>query len=96
MQLNRKLTTTLKRYDTDAMPKSRLTFTVDPSVVARARRYAKQRGISLSKMVEGYLGAVTAVPPALRDMPPVLRSLRGILKKADSEDHKKHLARKYR
>jgi hypothetical protein len=73
---------------------SKLTLSVDPSVVARAKRYAKQNGISLSRMVETYLASISA-PPAAKKMPPVLRSLRGILKRADPEDYKKHLAEKY-
>jgi len=74
------------------MPK--LTLSVDPDVVSRAKRYAKQNGLSLSKMVEVYLASVSAPPPA-QDLPPILRSLRGILRKGDPEDHKKHLAEKY-
>ena len=73
---------------------SKLTLSVDPAVVARARRYAKQNGISLSGMVETYLASISAAPAA-KKMPPVLRSLRGILKRADPEDYKKHLAEKY-
>jgi hypothetical protein len=45
-------------------------------------------------MVETYLASISA-PPAAKKMPPVLRSLRGILKRADPEDYKKHLAEKY-
>lgn len=74
---------------------SKLTLSVDPGVVSRAKRYAKQNGISLSKMVEAYLASISA-PPAAKKMPPVLRSLRGILKRADPADYKKHLAAKYR
>jgi hypothetical protein len=73
---------------------SKLTLSVDPSVVARAKRYAKQNGMSLSRMVETYLASISA-PPAAKKMPPVLRSLRGILNRADPEDYKKHLAEKY-
>jgi hypothetical protein len=73
---------------------SKLTLSVDPSVVARAKHYAKQNGISLSRMVETYLASISA-PPAAKKMPPVLRSLRGILNRADPEDYKKHLAEKY-
>jgi hypothetical protein len=74
---------------------SKLTLSVDPGVVSRAKRYAKQNGISLSKMVEAYLASISAPPPEKR-MPPVLRSLRGILKRADPGDYKKNLAAKYR
>lgn len=79
-------------YDTDTM--SKLTLSVDPAVIAQAKRYAKQNSVSLSKIVEAYLAAVTA-PVEVTNMPPVLRSLRGILKAADPEDYKRHLARKY-
>jgi hypothetical protein len=73
---------------------SKLTLSVDPAVVSRAKRYAKQNGVSLSAMVEAYLASVSAPPPA-QELPPILRSLRGILKKGDPEDYKKHLAEKY-
>jgi hypothetical protein len=73
---------------------SRLTLTVDPSVLARAKRYAKEHGVSLSKMVEAYL-ALISEPREVKAMPPVLRSLRGTLKRADPEDYKRHLVRKY-
>ena len=74
---------------------SKLTLSVDPSVVSRAKLYAKRNGMSLSKMVEAYLASISTPPPA-KKMPPVLRSLRGILKRADPEEFKKHLAAKYR
>jgi hypothetical protein len=73
---------------------SKLTLSVDSKVVARAKRYAKQRGESVSKMVEAYLAEV-AGPPRTPDTP-VLRSLRGLLKRADIQDYKKHVAAKYR
>lgn len=75
------------------MPK--LTLSVDASVVSRAKQIAKQRGISVSKMVEGYLETVSQeLKPA--QMPPVLRSLRGALKKADPAEYYAHLSRKHR
>jgi hypothetical protein len=75
---------------------SKLTLSVDDQVVVRAKRYAKRQGISVSKMVEAYLAAV-AEPPSLdvRDAP-VLRSLRGSIKRADLEDYRKYLTAKYR
>jgi len=45
-------------------------------------------------MVDAYLASVSAPPPA-QEFPPILRALRGILKKADFKDYKKHLAGKY-
>jgi hypothetical protein len=69
---------------------------VDSRVVARAKSYARQRGISVSEMVEVYLSAVAGPSsPATMDAP-ILRSLRGSLTKADLNGYKKHLAAKYR
>jgi hypothetical protein len=75
---------------------SKLTLSVDSRVVARAKRFARQRGVSVSAMIETYLAAV-AEPhsPATREAP-VLRSLRGSLKKASIEEYRKHLAAKYK
>lgn len=75
---------------------SKLTLSVDDRVVSRAKIYAKQRGVSISEMVEVYLDAIagTASPDACDA--PILRSVRGSLKKAQLEDYKKHLTAKYR
>ena len=74
---------------------SKLTLSVDDRVVSRAKRYARQHGVSVSAMVEAYLDVVAEVPS---DTPatPVLRSLRGSLKKGAIEEYRKHLASKYR
>jgi hypothetical protein len=75
------------------MPK--LTLSVDSDVAARAKRYAKGRGTSVSRMVEAYLTSV--MKPEMRDeKTPILDSLAGILKKADIGDYHKHVSKKYR
>ena len=75
---------------------SKLTLSVDDRVVSSAKRYARQRGLSVSEMVEAYLASVAnAASPVTRDTP-ILRSVRGSLKKADRKDYRKHLAIKYR
>lgn len=63
-------------------------------MVTRAKRYARARGVSVSRLVEEYLDAVSA--PGTTSGAPILESLRGVLKKADLQDYRKHLARKYR
>jgi len=76
------------------MPK--LTLGVDDRVVSSAKRYAKQCGISVSKMAEAYLAAVAnPASPETRDTP-ILRSVRGSLRRADLEEYRKHLTIKYR
>jgi antitoxin component of RelBE/YafQ-DinJ toxin-antitoxin module len=75
---------------------AKLTLSVNDTVVARAKRYAKARGVSVSKMVETYLSAVAEPPVRQRADTPILRSLRGVLKKADVKNYKRHLETKYR
>ncbi len=69
---------------------AKLTLTVDDTVIARAKEYAKRRGVSVPELVEDYVAAVTA-PPAT----PILNSLRGILKHAREGDYRKLLPPKY-
>ena len=75
---------------------AKLTLSVDDHVVLRAKQYAKLRGVSLSKMVEAYLTAVSEPPSSAARVAPILRLVRGILKNADIDEHQKHLTSKYR
>jgi hypothetical protein len=75
---------------------SKLTLNVDPIVVANAKQFAKQRGLSVSGLVETYLAAVSTPETSDKQYPAVLRSLRGILKKGPVQDYGKYLADKYR
>lgn len=75
---------------------AKLTLSVDEGVVSRAKRYARRRGVSVSEMVEAYLDAVSRTPSTEAKETPVLRSLRGCLKKADPAAYGKYLSAKYR
>lgn len=75
---------------------SKLTLSVDPKVAARAKKYAKQHGVSVSSMVELYLDRVVRAERGQEEDPPILRAVRGILKKNTSrEDYRKYLEAKY-
>jgi len=69
---------------------------VDDRVVSRAKLYAKQRGVSVSEIVESYLAMVSEPPPATAGGAPILRSIRGVLRNVDLDDYRKHLAAKYK
>jgi len=77
---------------------SKLTLSVDDDVISRAKTYAKLHNVSVSEMVETYLTSVVFVYNSQADPPstPVLRSMRGLLKNAEIEDYREHLANKYR
>lgn len=74
---------------------TKLTLSISPSVVTRAKRYAKQQGVSVSQMVEAYLSSVTDSVDREQKHSPVVTSLRGILRKGDREDYRKYLVKKY-
>lgn len=74
---------------------SRLTLNIDDQVVQRAKQYAKEHGASVSALVEGYLDAVSRPLKPVEGLP-VLREIRGILRKGDREDYRQHLIEKYR
>lgn len=73
---------------------AKLTLSVDEQVIARAKDYARQHGLTVSRMVETYLDTVVEPPAASLDTP-VLRALRGILKDANPDEYREHLAAKY-
>ena len=78
---------------------SKLTLSVDGAVVARAKRYASERGTSVSRLVEQYLHLLAG--PKARDgepITPVLGRLRAELEGVTGEvsDYRRHLERKYR
>jgi hypothetical protein len=72
----------------------KLTLSVDERIARRAKRYAEQKGTSVSALVERFLD-VLASPTPSRDFPELAR-LRGCLKASDPQAHRKHLLRKYR
>jgi hypothetical protein len=73
----------------------KLTLSLDPDVIRRAKRVAKQRGTSVSRMVQIYLDLVSRSPKVAED-PPVLRRLRGLLKGGSVGDYRRYLREKYR
>jgi len=80
---------------------SKLTLSVDPQVVARAKEYAQRNKTSVSELVQTYLSIVTkpSTPAPGKELPPVLGALRGLVKDDGldyREEHRKHLAARYR
>ncbi|HEV8609009.1 MAG TPA: DUF6364 family protein [Thermoanaerobaculia bacterium] len=73
----------------------KLTLSVDAEVIRKAKRAARQRGTSVSRMVQTYLELVSRTPGA-GDDPPVLRRLRGSLKGVSVGDYRRYLREKYR
>jgi len=77
---------------------SKLTLSVDEKVIARAKRYAEEKGTSVSQLVETFLGGLSSSPSQDDRLPPITRRLHGVLRGAtlSRKEYRDHLARKYR
>jgi hypothetical protein len=73
---------------------AKLTLSVDERVVSRAKHYAMKQGVSVSQMVEAYLDVVVEPTPVASPNAPILRSLKGVLQKANVEAYRRHLRTK--
>lgn len=77
-------------YDTYTM-KTKLTVTVDRELLPRAKRYARERGVSLSSLIESALREIAAAPG-----PSFSERWRGALEPAGlDEERYKALMEKY-
>ena len=80
----------------------KLTLSVDRHVVARAKRFARAQGTSVSRLVEGMLdlasrpGGGSAITARELPTPPVLARLRGALKRGSVAEYQRLIERKYR
>ncbi len=72
---------------------TKLTLTIEKEVIKIAKEYAKEKGQSLSEMVENYFKFVTVERMKLKEkqLSPKVRKLRGIIKTEDNFDYKKIL-----
>jgi hypothetical protein len=73
---------------------AKLTLSVDERVVRRAKRYAADQGTSISKLVGGFLDALSR-PVEETEETPILKQIRGVISRGDEEDHRRHLRKKY-
>lgn len=58
---------------------SKLTLKLNESVIERAKQYAKENNVSLSRMIESYLKAVTVRKKNKIIVSPLVESLTGVI-----------------
>ena len=79
---------------------TKLTLKLNSEIIEEAKIYAEESNISLSKLVENYLSALTSNRPKNRRINPIVESLTGIISLDDSEDYHesytKYLIEKYK
>lgn len=78
---------------------SKLTLKLDTSIIENAKIYAKENDISLSKMIENYLLALTSKKGKEKEVTPLVASLTGVIKLDnldDKKDYTDYLSNKYK
>ena len=78
---------------------TKLTLKLDKSIIDKAKEYAKGNNISLSKMIENYLQALTNKQSKEIKISPLVESLIGVIphiKKDYKKDYTKYLSEKYK
>lgn len=73
---------------------TKLTLTIEQSLIDKAKRYAKSKGRSLSDIVENYLKVIIKEENTkVIDSTPITSSLRGSFKAPKDFDYKKELSK---
>ena len=72
---------------------TKLTLTIEQSVIEKAKKYAKEKERSLSDLIENYLKALTKdeVQNDI-ELTPIVKSLKGTFIAPENSDYKKDLA----
>jgi len=72
---------------------TKLTLTIEQSIIEKAKAFAKEKGRSLSDIIENYLKAITSENKTTEDISPLVKSLQGSFKAPDSFDYKEELSK---
>jgi hypothetical protein len=79
---------------------TKLTLSLDKKIIEQAKKYAKKKNISLSKLIESYLARMSVQQKEDTDISPLVKSLSGVLTLPKDYNHKKEysdfLSRKYK
>lgn len=73
---------------------TKLTLTMEDSVIEQAKKYAKSKGQSLSDLIENYLKTTTRQKQAGTELTPIVKSLKGSFKASEDFDYKEELAKR--
>jgi hypothetical protein len=71
---------------------TKLTLTIEQSVIEKAKKYAKVKERSLSNLIENYLKALTKESSSNEiELTPIVKSLKGAFTAPNNFDYKKEL-----
>lgn len=77
---------------------TKLTLNLDSDIIEHAKSYAKNNNVSLSKLIENYLDALTKKSDKTSQISPLVESLTGVIPSGnydDRKDYKEYLSEKY-
>jgi len=78
----------------------KLTLSLNEKIIETAKLYAKSNNISLSKLIESYLGTLTKREKKENEITPLVKSLSGVISIDDDLDIKdeytQYLMKKYK
>jgi hypothetical protein len=72
---------------------TKLTLTIDQSIIEKAKAYAKEKERSLSDIIENYLKTITREQNASEGLSPLTNSLLGSFKAPVDFDYKSELSK---
>lgn len=79
---------------------TKLTLSLDRSVIEQAKDYAKSHKISLSRLIESYLSSLVIKKERTIEITPLVKSLSGVINLEKAFDYKKeytdYLIEKYK
>ena len=72
---------------------TKLTLTIEQSIIEKAKKYARKKERSLSDLIENYLKALTTEETLNQEeLSPIVKSLKGSFKMPKNFDYKKELS----
>lgn len=74
---------------------TKLTLTIEQSIIEKAKKYARKKERSLSDLIESYLKALTTeenITKVEDELSPTLKSLKGSFEMSKNFDYKKELS----
>ena len=79
------------------MTQTKLTLRLETDLIERAKKVARRRGKSVSRMVADYFRTLDSRDNRPHDLPPLTLSLRGLLEGSGlgEDDYRRHLEQKH-
>ncbi len=79
---------------------TKLTIKLNEQVIEKAKHYAKERGTSLSKLIENYFNTIANESMVEEEITPLVKSLTGVIPPSDpikdKKDYVDYLIEKYK